>query len=261
MRVERLKSGFLFFVIILLLSGCGRAAVRVSDTPTERPGEPPTATATLFPTLTPTPTWTCSPTRTSTPTPTSTSTPTPMPTSTLTSTPDPALWLPDAAEIVHHQVSGDLNGDGVVENIVLVGYGGSPERLGYDALELFVLQPQAEDPVVWHSGHLVGDRAQALEVDDVNDDGQPEVLSVQSMGAAGQTLYVLAWRGTNYGFLRPHGGYFDGQDTFGDNSVRVEDLNGDGVKEIRASHGPVASIHEIYRWDGTRYVHERTVEE
>ncbi|MFO7917929.1 MAG: hypothetical protein R6V13_07610 [Anaerolineae bacterium] len=175
-------------------------------------------------------------------------------------TPDPALWLPDTAEILDGN-RGDLNGDGLAEHIMLVGYGGAPERLGYDALELFVLQPHAEDPVVWHSGHLVGDRAQPLEVEDVNDDGQPEVLSVQSMGASGQTLYILAWRDTDYDFLRPHGGYFDGQDTFGDNSVRLEDLSGDGIMEIRASHGPVASIHEIYRWDGTRYVHERTVEE
>jgi len=51
---------------------------------------------------------------------------------------DPALLLPEAAEVLS-QASADLDGCGVAELIFLTGFGGTPERLGYDFLKMFVI--------------------------------------------------------------------------------------------------------------------------
>jgi len=179
---------------------------------------------------------------------------------------DPALLLPDTAEVLS-QASGDLDGDGAAELVFLAGFGGAPERLGYDFLELFVLTSSASNgavagyEVAWHSGPLVGDRAESLQVQDINGDGRLEVLCVQAMGAAGQTLQVFAWFEDGYGLLRPHGGHFDGQASFGENAVRLEDVDGDGVVEILAAYGPAPSQTDVYGWDGQAYTYLETLSE
>jgi hypothetical protein len=80
---------------------------------------------------------------------------------------------------------------------------------------------------------------------------------VQAMGAAGQALQVFAWSECSYGLLRPHGGHFDGQDAFGENGVRVEDVDGDGLVEILGSYGPAASQTDVYGWDGQAYIYRQ----
>jgi len=178
---------------------------------------------------------------------------------------DPALLLPDSAEILS-QASADLDGDGATELVLLAGFGGSPERLGYDFLALLVLRPStstdsvAGHELAWHSDALAGDRAESLEVQDVNGDGHPEVLCLQAMGAAGETLQVFAWSEEGYGLLRPHGGYFDGQPAFGKNGIRLEDVDGDGLAEILACYGPAASLTDVYDWDGQAYTYRETLD-
>jgi hypothetical protein len=176
-----------------------------------------------------------------------------------TGTGAPRLTLPDAAEVIS-RVTADLDGDGQEETIVLAGMGGAPQQLGYDFVQLFVLHaaPEQREDVVWHSHPLAGERGEALQVKDINGDGRPEVLSVQALGAAGETLYVLAWRIDRYGFLRPHGGAFEGQDSFGETGVRLRDLDGDGRLEILASYAPAASHIDIYQWNGQHYVYQET---
>ena len=180
-----------------------------------------------------------------------------------TPTPDANLIIsaiPDSAHVLA-QVSGNIDGDSGPEEIVLAGYGGGPDRLGYERLDLFIIAPERSDqPVVWQLG-LAGDRAEAPELLDVDGNGVPEVLVKVAQGAAGESLYVLSWRKETYELLRPSGGRFDGQDTFGEVGARVEDVDGDGLLEILASYGPAAASTDVYHWDGQRFIHVETLRE
>jgi hypothetical protein len=175
--------------------------------------------------------------------------------------PDVIHFIPDSAHIVR-QIALDLDGDGMLEYVILAGFGGSPDRLGYDWLQFFIVEPDRPGyEVAWQSAQLPTDRAEELLVADINGDGRMEVVSVQSMGASGQTMYVLAWRGEAFDFLRPQGGFFAGRDSFGDNAVRLEDLDGDGVMEILAGYGPMASLTDVYGWNGEGYAFLRTADQ
>jgi len=177
-------------------------------------------------------------------------------------TPEPVdvtSLLPDCAAILD-QVSVDIDGDQQTEIVVMAGFGRPADGLGHDWLQLFVIDPQhaADDAVVYQSDHLAGDRAEKLAVRDINGDGRLEVLSQQSMGATGETLYILGRLDQSFYFLRPHGGAFGGLDRFGENAVRLEDWDGDGVEEILAHYGPTACQLDIYRWNGQDYVYAET---
>jgi hypothetical protein len=194
------------------------------------------------------------------PTPTATPLP-PTPTAApATPAPQPTLdavgilcYLPPGAQVLD-VTSADLDGDGQPEYVALAGWAGAAHSLGYDRLELFVIEPdRVQLPIVWRSDKLAGERAQALRVKDANGDGRLEVLSEQAMGAAGDTLYVLAWRGEAYDWLRPHGGHFDGLERFGEVGVNLEDISGDGLPEILADYGAASLSTDVYRWDGTQY--------
>lgn len=185
----------------------------------------------------------------------------PVPPSPAPSEDDPALLLPESAEPLH-RASVDLDGDGAHETIVLAGWGGGADRLGYDFLQVFVIAcgESGEYLIAWQSEQLPTERAEPLQVEDVNGDGLlPEVLSVQAMGASGETLYILGWHGSGYGWLTPQGGRFDGGESFGENGARVEDVDGDGMAEILASYGPAAGLTDVYEWDGQAYVYRETL--
>jgi hypothetical protein len=177
-------------------------------------------------------------------------------------TPTPAdatLFIPDSAHLLS-QAAADFDTDGKLEYAILASFGGGPQQLGYDWLQLFVVEPDCgpDCAIAFQSEALAGDRAEALSLLDINADGHVEVLSVQAMGASGETLYVLACQDQTFAFLRPQGGQFDGLDRFGDNGVRIKDLDGDGALEILAHYGPVASQFDVYRWDGSMYVYVET---
>jgi hypothetical protein len=163
-------------------------------------------------------------------------------------------YLPDDAQVVG-AVRAELDGDAEPEVLVLLGLDGNSAGLGYDHLEMMVLELDhaPDQAVAWRSSPLVGQRGEALQVRDINGDGRDEVLSYQSMGAAGYTLYVVGWRDGEFGLVKPKGGYFAGQGHFGDVGVRVEDIDRDGAYEILASYGPAGTSTDVYKWDGTEY--------
>ncbi len=173
--------------------------------------------------------------------------------------------LPDAATLIEW-MSQDLNGDALPEVIVLAGFGGAPDQLGYDFLDLVVATPDdgpeaiAGYTLVWRSGPLVGDRAESLHVEDINNDDQVEIVVKQALGAAGESLQIFAPLSKSYMLLRPEGGYFDARESFGETGVRFEDVDGDNVPEILAVYGPAASKTDVYRWDGEAYVYVQTQE-
>lgn len=174
---------------------------------------------------------------------------------------DPALFLPESAEPVQ-RASADLNGDGTLEEIVLAGWGGACNCVGYEALQMFVLTTDGASAydIAWQSTQLPSDRTESMEVQDVNGDGLPEVVSLQTMGANGESLYLLGWQNDGCGWLTPQGGHFDGQNAFGENGARVQDMDGDGIFEILASYGPAAAQTDVYAWDGEAYVYQRTMD-
>ena len=216
----------------------------------------------------PTPTVPVAPTPTTTPwrVPPTPEPPPPMPALTpAAGTVDPSAllhYIPDGAHVLG-AVRAELDGDAQPEVVVLLGLGGTPDTLSYEHLEMMVLELDRapEQAVAWKSGKLVSERGEALQARDINGDGRDEVLSYQSMGAAGYTLYVLGSSDGAFGLLLPKGGYFDGQDHFGDVGVRLEDVDGDGLPEILASYGPAATNTDVFKWDGQDYAFGITLQD
>ena len=147
--------------------------------------------------------------------------------------------------------------------VALLGYGRTPDQLSWGRIELavFDLTKPPISSTVWTSGPTDGERAEALQMRDINGDGTAEVLSWQSTGAAGEMLYVLGLASGVPGWLRPSGGRFDGQDHFGEVGARLEDIDGDAALDILTSYGPAATTTDVYRWDGARYVFRVTLQD
>jgi len=191
--------------------------------------------------------------------------PTPVPLTQASPTPpsdhvtgiDVNLALGDGA-VVLRQTSADLDGDGHEELIVVSDVGlGQADSVG-NRIELSIIQPELADPPVAWKVRTRGLDAGPLELMDLNGDGRPEVLSVQSVGESGRILYVVTWGNAGYDLLRPFGGHFDGYDAFGETGFGLEDNDGDGVMEIMGAYGPSASRIDTYRWNGQRYVYQAT---
>jgi len=168
---------------------------------------------------------------------------------------DPSAFLPLLPESAHFLdwKELDLDGAGGSDYVVLSGFGSSPgEPVAYDWLQLFVISqgPDGDLAIAFQSAPLLGDAASALQLVDLTGDGREEVLSPHTQSSEPFTLYVLSGHGSIVRLLRASGGHFDGQDRLGEHGVRLSDVDGDGLQDILAYHGPAGDA-DIYHWDGS----------
>jgi hypothetical protein len=103
-----------------------------------------------------------------------------------------------------------------------------------------------------------GEVSQELQAEDINKDSIVEILSYQVIGNSPR-LYIVAWNGSSYDFLKPVGGNFDFRGFFGLKGVKLKDDENDGVKEIYGYYGPAGSKADIYKWDGKNYTYSKTI--
>lgn len=101
-------------------------------------------------------------------------------------------------------------------------------------------------------------RVDRVRIADVNGDGVTEVATFQSQGSGeSMTLWQVSGE-RSLAALRARGGCYDGQNTYGRVGVELDDRDGDGRDEIRAtcddSPLPVAAWHtEVYVWEDGAY--------
>jgi hypothetical protein len=162
--------------------------------------------------------------------------------------------LPEGAAI-KDDATADLKADSGQERVIVF----ATKAPGTENMQNLAIAIFDSTKKIWQSDTLTGERSEGIKIRDINQDGVPEVLSLQGLGAAGETLYVLHWNGTDFEFLTPQGGEFDGQPCFGANSVQVQDMNGDGIEEIAGGYGPAAIEEDIYQWKGGVYSYLLTV--
>lgn len=193
-----------------------------------------------------------------------TSSPTPSPTPTPTIEPPREPTDADRARFIagyrpagtsdHRNVAIDLDGDGQKE-IVFAFVVDGEHRTQVDVADWLgtryeITAAEAGGP----AGNLADFRVQDLTADGVLD-----VLLAQTVGTSGTSASL--WSSAGDGTLRPltaSGDCFDGSHTYGDAGVVVEDGDGDGAAEIRATceepdrPQPLWPV-VVYVWDGTTY--------
>lgn len=165
--------------------------------------------------------------------------------------------MPEGSELRRSALA-DVDGDGrreIVVSFAAPAQGGLPSGMAVGVADW----DGQTYSMLWQSKPLAGERDEGLVVQDVNSDGRLEILSTQSMGAAGQTLYLFRWDGTDYRQLGPVGGALGGTGSFGAVGVRIQDLDSDGAMEILSAYGPAGIYADIYQWGGSDYRFARTV--
>lgn len=198
------------------------------------------------------------------PSPTETSTEaSPSPTPTGTASPRPATdtdrarfvqsYRPEGASDLEHAAV-DLDADGTDE--LVFAYVGPGDTARVDVAWWDGSQYQVEERTEGGPATTI-DR---LRVSDVNADGVTEVVTFQSSGSGASLSLWQVTEGRGLRGLRARGGCADGLHTYGVVGAELEDRDGDGAAEIRAtcdgSPLPVAAWPtHTYVWADGAYRH------
>lgn len=164
--------------------------------------------------------------------------------------------------------SQDLNNDQAEELIVVAGFGGVQDQQDFDFLDIVLATPDSTQDAIdgyrmgWRSGPLVGVKVDYLRIEDLNNNGQPEIVVKQYLETIGYSLQVFSQinEGLSYQLLRPEGGYFDAQQGFGNTDAYYDDIDNDGIYEIFALYELESSLVDLYTWDGYGYTYIETRE-
>jgi hypothetical protein len=163
--------------------------------------------------------------------------------------------LPEGAQQVGAQYSGDFDSDGQQE--LATGYknsnGAGGGMIVYDILE-------AGYSPVWEEELPPDLTPSDFLMQDVESDGSPELLLfAENDGAVEQHLFIYTWTGSTYTRLKPTGGPLDGQSTFLSLYwlTMLDDVDSNGTTEIitfvENKSNPEALSAAVYEWNGSEF--------
>src|SRR5438477_3215892 len=140
-----------------------------------------------------------------------------------------SVLVPSSARVWPGVVVGDLHGSGTLDIVVARGDG-----------TLTVYRPTVSAgtmtlPVVWSATPFGGTEIRSLAVDDLDGDGQLEIVAGRASSGNDQQVQVYEPDGTpRAGWPAPHAGAPGYGSGLYNQNIAIGDLNGDGQKEIFA---------------------------
>lgn len=152
-------------------------------------------------------------------------------------------FRPDGAQAVQ-SATADIDGDGEKEVVFA--------SIHSDASRIDIARWDGRAYRVVYTGEGGGaERLDGFTVTDYTGDDTREIVTIQSIGAQGQSLSIWGWNGQAFAPQRAAGGCWDGSHTFGVTGAAIE------RGEIRAtcdgSPLPTAAWpSDIYAWDAER---------
>lgn len=168
-----------------------------------------------------------------------------------------ADYRPQGASDLEH-VQADLNGDGIDEVVFVYVRGG--EGVGH--VDIAAWDPETgEYGIVTGADGGVADRIDRVRIGDLNLDGVVEVALFQERGSSGRSVNLWAAREGRLVAQPARGGCHDGSTSFGVIGVSLEDRDGDGAVEIRATcdDSPLpasAWSSDTYVWQDNAWRHD-----
>jgi len=163
--------------------------------------------------------------------------------------------LPEGAQQVGSQYSGDFDGDGQQE--LAAGYKNSSGAGG--GIIVSDILETGYSPV-WQEELPPGLTPSDFLMRDLESDGLPELLLfAENDGAVEQHLFIYTWTGSTYTPLKPAAGPLDGQSTFLSLYwlTMLDDVDSNGTTEIitfvENKTNPETLSAAVYEWNGIEF--------
>lgn len=149
-------------------------------------------------------------------------------------------------------VQADVDGDGSNE-VLFASIAGGVTRIDVAAWDGVAYR------VVFVDQGGFADRFDGFFVRDFTGDRTREIVTLQAVGAQGQSLSIWGHDGRGYARQPAQGGCWSGSHTYGASGAAIEP--GRITATCDLAHRPVAAQPSaVYEWDGAGWVHVRTVE-